>query len=41
MKAKVLKKELLSPKLYRFDVEASRIAKKTQPGQFVDPEPAA
>ena len=35
MKAKVLKKELLSPKLYRFDVEASRIAKKTQPGQFV------
>ncbi len=35
MKAKVLKKELLSPRLYRFDVEASRIAKKTQPGQFV------
>ena len=35
MKAKVLKKELLSSGLYRFDVEASRIAKKTQPGQFI------
>ena len=35
MKAKVLKKEMLSSGLYRFDVEASRIAKKTQPGQFV------
>ena len=35
MKAKVLAKELLSPRLYRFDVEAPRIAKKTQPGQFI------
>lgn len=35
MKAKVLKKELLSPRLYRFDVEAPRISKKTQPGQFI------
>ncbi|MBR1553019.1 MAG: sulfide/dihydroorotate dehydrogenase-like FAD/NAD-binding protein [Schwartzia sp.] len=35
MKAKVLKKELLSPGVYRFDVEAPRIAKKTQPGQFI------
>ena len=35
MKAKILKKELLSPGVYRFDVEAPRIAKKTQPGQFI------
>ena len=35
MKAKVLKKELLSPGVYRFDVSAPRIAKKTQPGQFI------
>ncbi|MBQ8699740.1 MAG: sulfide/dihydroorotate dehydrogenase-like FAD/NAD-binding protein, partial [Schwartzia sp.] len=35
MKAKVLKKELLSPGVYRFDVDAPRIAKKTQPGQFI------
>ncbi len=35
MKAKVLEKEMLSPGVYRFDVEAPRIAKKTQPGQFI------
>ena len=35
MKAKILKKELLSPGVYRFDVEAPRIAKRTQPGQFI------
>jgi ferredoxin/flavodoxin---NADP+ reductase len=32
---KVLKKKLLSPGVFRFDVEAPRIAKKTQPGQFI------
>lgn len=35
MKAKILRKELLSEGVYRFDVEAARIAKKTQPGQFI------
>ncbi|MBO4853065.1 MAG: sulfide/dihydroorotate dehydrogenase-like FAD/NAD-binding protein [Schwartzia sp.] len=35
MKAKVLKKEMLSPDVFRFDVEAPRLAKKTQPGQFI------
>ena len=35
MKAKILKKEMLSPDVFRFDVEAPRIAKKTQPGQFI------
>ena len=35
MKAKILRKELLSEGVYRFDVEAPRIAKKTQPGQFI------
>ncbi len=35
MKAKVIEKEMLSPGVYRFDVEAPRIAKKTQPGQFI------
>ena len=35
MKAKVLRKELLSEGVYRFDVDAPRLAKKTQPGQFV------
>ena len=32
---KVLKKDLLSPGVFRFDVDAPRIAKKTQPGQFI------
>ena len=35
MKAKVLRKELLSEGVYRFDVDAPRLAKKTQPGQFI------
>ena len=35
MKAKILKKEMLSPDVFRFDVEAPRLAKKTQPGQFI------
>ncbi|MGN0940989.1 MAG: sulfide/dihydroorotate dehydrogenase-like FAD/NAD-binding protein [Selenomonadaceae bacterium] len=32
---KIIKKECLSPGVYRYDVEAPRIAKKTQPGQFI------
>ena len=32
---KVLKKDELSPGVFRFDVEAPRRAKKTQPGQFI------
>lgn len=35
MRAKVLRKELLSEGVYRFDVDAPRLAKKTQPGQFI------
>ena len=35
MKAKVLRKELLSEGVYRFDVDAPRLARKTQPGQFI------
>lgn len=35
MRAKVLRKELLSEGVYRFDVGAPRLAKKTQPGQFI------
>ena len=35
MKANVLRKELLSEGVYRFDVDAPRLAKKTQPGQFI------
>ena len=35
MKAKVLRKELLSEGVYCFDVDAPRLAKKTQPGQFI------
>ena len=32
---KVLKKDELSPGVFRFDVEAPRLAKKTRPGQFI------
>ncbi|MDQ0204922.1 sulfide/dihydroorotate dehydrogenase-like FAD/NAD-binding protein [Pectinatus haikarae] len=32
---KILKKELLSPNVWLYDIEAPRIAKKTQPGQFL------
>ena len=35
MRAKILRKELLSEGVYRFDVDAPRLAKKTQPGQFI------
>lgn len=35
MKAKVLKKAELSPGVFRMDVSAARIAKKTEPGQFI------
>lgn len=35
MRAKVLRKELLSEGVCRFDVDAPRLAKKTQPGQFI------
>ena len=35
MRAKVLRQELLSEGVYRFDVDAPRLAKKTQPGQFI------
>ncbi len=35
MRAKVLRKELISEGVYRFDVDAPRLAKKTQPGQFI------
>ena len=31
----VRKKERLSPKIYRYEIEAPRLAQKTQPGQFV------
>lgn len=32
---KILKKELLSPKVWLYDIEAPRIAKKAEPGQFL------
>ncbi|TCS77247.1 sulfide/dihydroorotate dehydrogenase-like FAD/NAD-binding protein [Pectinatus cerevisiiphilus] len=32
---KILKKELLSPKVWLYDIEAPQIAKKAQPGQFL------
>ena len=32
---KILKKELLSPSVWLYDIEAPRIAKKAQPGQFL------
>lgn len=31
----IRKKELLAPDVYRYDVEAPRVAKKAQPGQFI------
>ncbi len=31
----IRKKQLLSPGVYRYEVDAPRVAKKTQPGQFV------
>lgn len=32
---KILKKKVLSPDVFHFDIEAPRIAKKAEPGQFI------
>ena len=32
---KILRKEELSPNVYAMDIEAPRVAKKAEPGQFI------